>query len=753
MLSYGRLRLYRFRGMNMAELSNCSRALAPGSCFITRYRAEQLPSFIPLYLYSVFSKIPPDTESSTMGRVGGELTRINEIPVVRFRGKTLVSPRELSFLEVSVQGIKVESSGTIRINTLGVDERKAILRLALLSIKSAAAESGFVTGISNLILSPRFRLEDEQKTAGLQSGVVFSVDLDESNVLVLDCDMKSRILSQQSVASRILADKNFNPVGLVVSSLQSVESMTIEKVTDRSVSKKVKALGQSIFAYNDERGNYDFLEKIHKHAPVVACSVGDAFKTYDYDSQLLFESLDFRAIRKVDPDFAATVSDYTKMDISERESFLSFFVRKLRSEKMPLWLTFAQEPEVAGDGNPYTAWNVALPQDNLIFGKNRKICGQNGRSSSVEEGIKEFGLHSLPETIRIGLLYPEGSLDIDYSSYGRKLVQDLVEMSRAGQDVFSIHWEGTYNSLNPFRIKSAIEEYSQSGSDIALVLLPPRGGKSPYVTLKAELSKSRCASQMIHYDPHVSQRQIVNVLVGVTSKIGNSGNWCIDRLLWSPDLFVGLSAAAHSDGRQVVVATAFDSRGRALDVTVESFESGDSPGNVITRARLLHLIEGSLFGYRCQSGQMPRSVVVHRDGEFVESSYNSVWEHFEELGVQCTLVEVDRGLPPRIGTTSGGGKVSPPPGTLFRVSDTQGFLITTQTEGRGAPKPVGFSRIGGTMDIVSIGHQIFWLSRAHMGSVMPSRLPVTIHFARKVSDMVVQGTVPQGTMGPRLLFV
>lgn len=339
----------------------------------------------------------------------------------------------------------------------------------------------------------------------------------------------------------------------------------------------------------------------------------------------------------------------------------------------------------------------------------------------------------------------------------------MTEMAGASGTLFQIAWKGTYHMDNPFKIRNAIEDYVKSSSDIALVFLPPRGGKSPYVMLKSELSRTRCASQMIHGGGNLSQRQVVNLLIGITAKVGNSENWQLDKLLWAPDLFVGLTASAASDNRQVVVATAFDSKGKALDVTVEIFDnvipggkSGGSPGghdSIISEARLLHLMEGALLGYRSKVGTLPKSVVIHRDGEFPESNYSRVWEHFTELGVKCVLVEIDAGLPPRIGMNRGDSTTSPPPGTLFLTSDSEGFLISTKPWGKGSPLPVSFARIGGTTDIVAIGHQLFWLSRAHMGSVVPSRLPVTIHFARKVSAMALQGVIPQGTMGSRMLFL
>jgi hypothetical protein len=753
------------------EFSECSRPAPAGTCFITRYRTPSLPPFLSLFLYGVtWDKILEDNESSEMGRLAMELSIANDnAPVVRYKGKTFVSISELSTVDTGRKNVTILPHGVVRMSTLGSDEKRAIIRLAVAAVKNSAAQAGFITGISNFVLSPRFRVEDENHIVGLQSGVVFSLVADSTNALILDCDMKSKIMMQESIASRMKRDREFNPKGLVVSSLSSVESMVVERVTGDLVSSKNSGLGTSIFSYNKKRGNYGGLGKVSRDSPVVTCSVGDAPRHYDYDSQLLYETLDFKGVKKLDIDFAAKVSDLTKMDMAERKSFCTFFVKKLKNDLLPDWLSFSTSPEVDGVENNYSVLDVALPSENLVFGKGK-------RHSSVEKGIISHGLFSLPPVIRLGILIPEDDgLDskqsgYDYESFAGSLIDNMTTMAGASSELFQIAWKGTYHMNNPFKIRKAIDDYAKSSSDIALVFLPPRGDRTPYVMLKSELSRTRCASQMIHCGGNLSQSQVVNLLTGITAKVGNSENWQIDKLLWAPDLFVGLTASSATDNRQVVVATAFDSKGKALDVTVEIFDNMVPIGkhglpsrgqgaatrgqdSVISEARLLHLLEGALLGYRSKVGTLPKSVVIHRDGEFPECNYSRVWQHFDELGVKCTLVEVDTGLPPRIGMNTGDSTVSPSPGTLFLTSDSEGLLISTQPWEKGSPLPVAFARIGGTTDIVAIGHQLFWLSRAHMGSVLPSRLPVTIHFARKVSAMALQGVIPQGTMGSRLLFI
>ena len=199
------------------------------------------------------------------------------------------------------------------------------------------------------------------------------------------------------------------------------------------------------------------------------------------------------------------------------------------------------------------------------------------------------------------------------------------------------------------------------------------------------------------------------------------------------------------------VATAFDAAGHALDVTVEIFEQ---EGEAIGESRLLHLLEGALLAYRSVKGNLPGAVVVHRDGTFLEAGCQRVWKHFRDLGVTMTLVEVDVGLPPRIGKLRGDAREAPAPGTLVLTSEDEGYVITSAPGGgRGCPLPVGFRRVAGLVDLRALGSHVFWLTRAHVGSVMPPRLPVTVHFARRVLELAGEGLVPQGTMGSRMLFV
>ena len=722
----------------------CLSALPPESFFLTRYRSTPLPESVPCFHYRVIARrLAKEEEASTLAKLAYRLSKLNGgIPVVRLSGRTLVSFEELTLLDTGAKGKKIKFVEKAPLTYHTAAGKKALLRLVRGYIKTRAADKNFIVGVADFILSPRFRMTDNGGLMGLQTGVVFTVDLDPTNSLVLECDMRSKILRQTPLSQRLVEEEDFDPIGREVSSLKVAETLVVEKVLEQRVGEKDDRLGMSVLEYNKGNDRYDKDVDPDPNCPVIACRAVEGSKTYHYDSQLLFETLSLRAARKLDGQFASELADATRMDTAERERFCSYFVRQLAGEGELEWLTFNGHAEVVGRGNDYKAFNVALPRDNLVFHGKKK-------GSSIERGIIDYGLLGKLGKVKLGVLYPQTRAK-GAETFTNNLVDGLTELCR-GRGSFKTVFEGAYSPRNPFNIQAAVAELAASEADLALVLLPGRGSGSPYVLLKSELAKQRFPSQMIHLDTHLSRRELVNILVGVTSKLGRCENWQLGKLLWAPDLFIGVSSGRVDEERLAAVATAFDKNGTALDVTVEMFAQA---GDKIGESRLLHLLEGALLAYRTVHGNLPTAVVVHRDGEFPERTYRRVWNHFRELGITMTLVALDIGLPPRVGRFSRDRREPPTPGTLILTGDESGMVITSSPRGnRGCPRPVAFRRVAGLVDIRAVGGHIFWLSRAHMGSITPPRLPVTVHFARKVIRMARDGLVPHGTMGKRMLFV
>jgi len=720
----------------------CLRSLPAEEFFLTRYRSAPLPERVDAFSYRVVArKLSSEREASVLATVAYRLGRRNDgMPVVRLSGRTLVAGEELGVLDVE-DGVTVEPLGPEPLAYHSAVGRRALLRLVRGYLKERAADHGFVVGFADFVLSPRFRLTDEAGRMGLQTGVVFTLELSTTNCLELDCDMKSKILRQQSIAARLAEEPSFDPRGATVSSLTVAETLVVHDVLTRRVGDVDAELGMSIVDYNRANGRYPADLVPDPDSPVVVCRAEPSGKLYHYDGQVLHETLDLRQARSLDKAFAARLADATRMDTSERERFCTYFVKQVSEGNGPPFIAFQPHADVVGRGNGYRAWNVALPRDNLVFGGERTAAG-------IERGVLEHGCFSLPDRVVLGVLHP-ASRGKGAETFVGTLLEGLTEVGRGC--TFDVVFSGGYEPRNPFKIQAAVAELAASKAELAIVLLPGRGEGSPYGMLKAELAKRRLPSQMLHLDTRLSRRELVNVLVGVTSKLGRSENWRLGRLLWPPDLFVGLGAGRVDDERVAAVATAFDGTGRALDVTVEVFGQADDG---IGESRLLHLLEGALLAYRSVHGHLPTAVAVHRDGEFVEHRYRRVWSHFKDLGVAMTLVAVDVALPPRVGRFRRDRREPPDPGTLVLTDESSGLVITSAPHGsRGCPRPVAFRRVAGLVGARAIGGHLFWLSRAHTGSVEPPRLPVTVHFARKVVDMVREGLVHQGTMGARMLFV
>ncbi len=726
------------------------RPLEVGTAVLTRFRGKPLPEAVPLYSYRTrANRLDAAAERRRLGRICHALSEANDsTPVVAGRdGRTLLAPAPLKTLACGDASVRIEEEGKVSYKTFTGTTRRLLEKIGTGLVKQQAARHGFVVGLENFVLSPKYRLEDRATKTALQTGVEFAIHIRADGGCHMDCDMRSRILLLVPL-SRLIRDQGVDPRGMEVTMRSSNFTMIVKEVVPAKASDPDERLGVSIMEYGLARGYYEGLEP-DPEAPLVKCAVGERGRIYTYDSALLYRVLDLEDLQALSPAVCSTFRDAARMTIEERLSFCRYFVSKVGVTSQP-WLCFNPEPVTCGRGNDFTTVSCAVPRDNLIF-------HGGARAPDAREGMRTAGPLSPPPRITLRMLVPEGRKERAEATR-RRLLEGLSSLPNV-----STAWEvldtREYPTANPFRLRELMEELSRlPEADILLVFLPPRHEETPvsYRILKAEAARTRLPSQMISIDAPLEEERILHIYLGITAKSGKGESWRIDRLLWHPELFVGISCEMDEGSHSwTAAASAFDGQGRPLDVTIENYKSADG-ARTIPESRLIHLLEGALLAYRHRYYDLPRTIVLHRDGPLYEANLRGAWKHFSSLGISINAVEIEPQSPPRMAIrTKDGALRDPEPGTAVLFSSEEAVLCTTSTEriGRGSPLPLLVRKQAGMMELEAILQQIFWLTRMHWGSLHPLRLPVTVHFARKAVAMALRGTIPTGTLGARMLMV
>ncbi len=164
-------------------------------------------------------------------------------------------------------------------------------------------------------------------------------------------------------------------------------------------------------------------------------------------------------------------------------------------------------------------------------------------------------------------------------------------------------------------------------------------------------------------------------------------------------------------------------------------------------------IEGETIPRRVMEGLFPeidfkgKRVVLPRDGYFRGDEKRVLRNWGESIDAQFHLVEVIKTGTPRMYRSQNSTTGQPLKGTLFRLNDREGFLVSSLPPFKDAtPQPLRI-RTDYPFTIEEAAHSVLSLTLLHYGSTRSPRLPVSIHYSDRIAYLALRGIKPRDLEG------
>lgn len=377
------------------------------------------------------------------------------------------------------------------------------------------------------------------------------------------------------------------------------------------------------------------------------------------------------------------------------------------------------------------------------IGHNPKLQIGNGKkiasSDPILPSLKKFGLYRSTnnQQIRIAILNTSPKISLD--SLRRNLRNELGEKL---QYKLTLAIEKRIPNVSRGVLEPALEEIAEKKPDIILGIIPSSDYDTvewtPYDDFKHLTLKKDLQSQVIQ--PHnVDNRYIIgNVALGILAKTGNLPYVLADPITYA-DLVVGLDVARQKKRNlpgtinSAGMARIYLANGELMRYSIRETRL---EGEIIPQQILQNIFPGKEF--------TKKKILIHRDGILPESEREALIEWGDQIDATFYFVEVIKSGTPRLYASENKDIVKAPKGSILTLSDTEALLVSSEFPAgfKATPQPIRV-RTHPPFTLEHALHSVLSLTLLHYGSLRPPRLPVTTHYADKISSMAVKGLKPE----------
>ncbi|NMF56544.1 Piwi domain-containing protein [Pseudanabaena yagii] len=399
--------------------------------------------------------------------------------------------------------------------------------------------------------------------------------------------------------------------------------------------------------------------------------------------------------------------------------------------------------------NAYTSGkntNLFLSSESIGFSSN--LCFGNakiGKHNEMLSSLKLYGVYrraknfSENNPIYIGII--KGAKTESLEKFCPALQEELSKLK------FKSEYVGLKNIQEDSRIK--IEEainilmQKEKQPDIILAFFNDNSEEegSAYDKFKSITIGRGIPSQYIEKSTTTNTFALGNIALGILGKTGNTPFALAEPLPYA-DLVIGLDVARQKKQNlagslnATAIARIYFSNGDLLRYRIHDapLEGETIPQNVLQ----------SLFPIDEFQG---KRVVIHRDGLFRGKEKQVLKSWAKQIGAEFYLVEVIKDAVPRIYSFTNGEVKQPAKGDVFKLSDTQAFLVSSLPPFKNStPQPLQI-RTEAPFTIEQAVHSVLSLTLLHYGSLRGTRSPVSIHFSDKIGGLVLKGIKPKDLEG------
>ena len=537
------------------------------------------------------------------------------------------------------------------------------------------------------------------------------------------------------------------------------ETYKIVEVLDKNINETSKS-GLNIYNYWLEKSPYR-LKGIDPNNTKIVIVYDKKHGNSKYIPQSLVPVFRRETIATFDSIFSKATDRLTKLPMNKRLEIMQDFISDLNSKTNGIVISEPATAEELG----YSVYNTAYNAPKLLISSNRKI--------TINEKHKAFsnGFYRLPnDKLYISFMYFEekhiecskaAKVIIDYLKKGKInneenkwLKKPLIpaEFTRT-----SYPYKQNYDKLT---LKETAKEISRNPKTNFVICFVPMENdddeyspdKQYYDIFKKVFADINMPSQMISLKKFNNSNNIKSYLQNIALGIlGKSGGipWIFAQPFSDVDCFVGIDVGMQSTGiHYPACSVCFDGTGNLLGYyKTEKAQSGEKINTKI----LADIFDKILIEYKSKNGDLPKHIVVHRDG-FSNEADEWYEEYFSSKSIKYDLVEVKKNISERLIDKSNLNGMNPDAGICV-IKDNEAIIVTTQRDSNygGAPQPLKIVHKHGSLTMNEIVRQIYALSELHVGSIKSTRLPMTTYYADRICK--AGEYIPRGNVYNKLYFL
>lgn len=499
--------------------------------------------------------------------------------------------------------------------------------------------------------------------------------------------------------------------------------------------------------------------------PVVAVQFGKDTKQFHYAMAALRPCVTSETADQFNVEYGKLLKA-TKIAHKDRTNLLAAY--KQTAEDALTAYGFQMERSVNSIQYPALFWKpqVPLEETTLLFGN-----GVTGKRGEVLKGLSRGGVYrrhlDYQDTSRVIRIAALKLCDFKVSPFLKQLEQRLNSYGFKS-DVIATKTLSVGNlSVADARaaVENAVNELVEVPPDIVLTFLPQsdRGSDykeegSFYYQIYSQLLRRQIASQMIYEDtlsnPNNYQYVLHQVIPGILAKLGNLP-FILAEPLEIADYFIGLDISRASKKRQAGTMNACASvrlYGKQGEFIRYQLEDDLIEGEAIPPRLLERLLPAAAAKFTLKN----KTVLIYRDGSFVDKEVDYLVERAKAIGSKFILVECKKSGVPRLYNLNQKVVMAPSQGLALRLSSREAIVVTTKVSDKvGLARPLRLTvrEEGHQASIEKVVETTLKLTLLHHGALKEPRLPMPLYGSDRMAYLRLQGIRPTVMEGDRQFWL
>lgn len=367
---------------------------------------------------------------------------------------------------------------------------------------------------------------------------------------------------------------------------------------------------------------------------------------------------------------------------------------------------------------------------------------------STERIAQEFAAHSVffhnprfqGAPIKIAVINTLGDAESEASDFIEAMRRELE--NKYGFAIELIR-ERKVRVVSDKNIESALRKVEKDAPHIVLAFFKeaPDESNGHHRHLKSITVSKGIAAHVIYQSVMHNVDAMPLVIMGLLAKTGNIP-YALAEPLDFTDFVVGVAIvreATKQFDRITAIARIYRNNGALVRYVLhqEEVDTGDAVPLVVMQ----HLFPEDVLS--------DQRVLVHYEGPIEAETRLRMGRWATVLRAKLGIVEVMQQQVPRLYSLS--GQISAPPwGSVFRLSDFEAFVATTQPTPEATPQPLHLRTH--TQDMLKLpieqaAYSVLVFTLLHYGTLSTPKLPVTVQNTDELRQWTTRGNLPEATQG------